>query len=56
MVAEIARGIWESVCDLLPRSEAEVASFGAGFFLAFVLHWITLLAVTYAHCAGRGGC
>jgi hypothetical protein len=56
VVAEIARGLWESVREVLPESEADAGPFVSGFVLAFVLHWVTLLAVTYAHCAGRGGC
>jgi hypothetical protein len=56
LVAEMARGLWESVRETLPKSSDEAGVFLAGMVWAFVLFWSILLAVTYAHCRTFGGC
>ena len=56
MLAEILRSAWLSIREVLPSTEDEAGPWLAGFCSAFVLHWVALLAVTYAHCSRTGPC
>ena len=56
LLAEITRGLAESIRETLPRTDDEAGVFLSGLTWAFVLHWAILIAVTYLHCSARGGC
>jgi hypothetical protein len=53
---EILRGVAETIRETLPSTYAEAGAFLSGFCYAFVLHWVVLFAVTYAHCRAAGSC
>lgn len=56
MLTEILRGIWESVRESLPTYPEDAGPFLAGFCWAFAIHWVVLIAITYAHCRSAGTC
>jgi hypothetical protein len=56
MLAEILRGLAETIRETLPRSEAEGGAFLSGVCYAFAVHWALLIAVTWAHCRAAANC
>jgi len=56
MLAEILRGIVESVREVLPTDEQSAGPWLAGFCAAMALHWSTLILVTWAACRAAGNC
>lgn len=52
LVVDIVCGLAESVRETLPSTEDEAGAWLAGFCWAFVLHWVALIAVTYAYMGG----
>jgi hypothetical protein len=56
ILLEILRGLAETVRETLPSTTDEGGAWLSGFVYAFVLHWVVLFAVTYAHCRASGTC
>ena len=48
LVAEIVRDIASDIRATLPATEEEGGAFLAGMVWMFVIHWVLLLAVSYA--------
>lgn len=56
ILLEILRGLCETIREVFPTSESDAGPWLAGFCVAFVIHWVILIAVTYAHCRAAGSC
>jgi hypothetical protein len=54
-VLAVVAGLAETIRETLPRTEEEAGPFVAGLCWAMVLFWGTLIAVTWLHCAAKGG-
>jgi hypothetical protein len=54
LVRELVRGLYESIRETLPSTDAEAGAFLAGMIWAFVLFWLTVFVATYLTLLGRG--
>lgn len=56
LLRAVVAGLLESVRETLPTDSKEGGAFLAGLCWAFGIHWTLLIAITWAHCATKGGC
>jgi hypothetical protein len=56
MIGTILLALVNDFRETLPATTDEAGPFMAGFVWAFVIHWVILIAATWAYCSQRGGC